>query len=38
MGLQQTLAKVLAAVVKFSPDQTRHVLEREEQRQGLVIN
>jgi len=37
MGRQPTiLAKVLAAVVKFSPDQTRKVVEREEQRQSLL--
>lgn len=32
----QTLAKVVAAVVKFTPEQTRKIAEREEQRQSLV--
>ena len=32
----QTLTKVLAAVLKFSSDQTQKVLEREEQRQSAV--
>ena len=32
----QTLAKVVAAIVKFTPEQTRKIVEREEQRQSLV--
>lgn len=34
--LEQTLAKVVGAVVKFTPEQTRKIAEREEQRQSLV--
>lgn len=33
----QTLVKVVGAVVKFTPEQTRKIAEREEQRQSLVF-
>jgi hypothetical protein len=37
MGRQPaTLSKVVAAIVKFTPEQTRKIAEKEEQRQSLV--
>ena len=34
--VEQTLSKVVAAVVKFTPEQARKIQEREEQRSSLV--
>lgn len=39
MGKEQlVLAKVLSAIVKFNDEQTHNVLEKEQQRQTLVMN
>lgn len=38
LRFSQVLAKVLAAVVKFDNNQTKQILEREEQKLSLVSN